>query len=79
MQNLYRIILKLIFDFLVALVLFCILFIPALYFAFRIYLQDFSNPFYVPKRVLLVRFGANTLGRPDATAPSANASAIRAI
>jgi len=51
MQNLYRIILKPTFDFLVALILFVILFIPALYFALRIFLQDFSNPFYTPKRV----------------------------
>ena len=51
MPNLYRTILKPTFDFLVAFVLFSILFIPALYFAVRIFLQDFSNPFYIPKRV----------------------------
>ena len=51
MPNLYRTILKPIFDFVVALILFVILFIPALYFALRIFLQDFSNPFYIPKRV----------------------------
>jgi lipopolysaccharide/colanic/teichoic acid biosynthesis glycosyltransferase len=51
MQNLYRIILKPTFDFLVALILFIILFIPAFYFAIRIFLQDFSSPFYIPKRV----------------------------
>ena len=51
MPNLYRTILKPVFDFLLALVLFSILFIPAFYFAVRIFLQDFSNPFYTPKRV----------------------------
>lgn len=51
MPNLYRVILKPTFDFLVALILFAILFIPAFYFAVRIFLQDFSNPFYIPKRV----------------------------
>lgn len=51
MQNLYRLIIKPILDFLIALILFSILFIPAFYFAIRIFLQDFSNPFYVPIRV----------------------------
>lgn len=51
MPNLYRTILKPIFDFLVALILFSVLFIPSFYFAVRIFLQDFSNPFYIPKRV----------------------------
>ena len=51
MPNLYRFIIKPIFDFLIALILFSILFIPAFYFAIRIFLQDFSNPFYVPIRV----------------------------
>ena len=51
MRILYRLIVKPIFDFLVALILFSILFLPALYFSVRIFLQDFSNPFYVPKRV----------------------------
>ena len=51
MPNLYRLIIKPIFDFLIALILFAILFIPAFYFAIRIFLQDFSNPFYVPIRV----------------------------
>lgn len=51
MPSLYKIILKPIFDFLVALILLCILFIPAFYFTIRIFLQDFSNPFYIPKRV----------------------------
>jgi len=51
MLNLYRAILKPAFDFLVALTLFSILFIPALYFTVRIFLQDFSNPFYIPQRV----------------------------
>jgi len=51
MLSLYKLIFKPIFDFLVALILFSILFLPALYFSVRIFLQDFSNPFYVPKRV----------------------------
>ena len=51
MRSLYKLIFKPIFDFLVALILFSILFLPALYFSVRIFLQDFSNPFYVPKRV----------------------------
>ena len=51
MRSLYKLIFKPIFDFLVALILFSILFLPALYFSARIFLQDFSNPFYVPKRV----------------------------
>ena len=51
MPSLYRTILKPIFDFLVALILLSILFVPAFYFAIRIFLQDFSNPFYAPKRV----------------------------
>lgn len=51
MQNPYRLIIKPILDFLIALILFAILFIPAFYFAIRIFLQDFSNPFYVPIRV----------------------------
>jgi lipopolysaccharide/colanic/teichoic acid biosynthesis glycosyltransferase len=51
MRILYRLIVKPIFDFLVALILFSILFLPALYFSVRIFLQDFSNPFYIPKRV----------------------------
>ena len=51
MRSLYKLIFKPIFDFLVALILFSILFLPALYFSVRIFLQDFSNPFYIPKRV----------------------------
>ena len=51
MPNLYRAIFKPIFDFAIALILFSILLIPALYFSIRIFLQDFSNPFYVPQRV----------------------------
>ena len=51
MRSLYRTILKPIFDFLVALILLSILFVPAFYFTIRIFLQDFSNPFYIPKRV----------------------------
>jgi len=51
MLSLYKLIVKPIFDFLVALILFSILFLPALYFSVRIFLQDFSNPFYIPKRV----------------------------
>lgn len=51
MPNLYRLITKPIFDFIVALILLLILLIPAFYFAIRIFLQDFSNPFYVPIRV----------------------------
>tara|TARA_B100001175_G_scaffold76821_1_gene64195 strand:+ start:20679 stop:21434 length:756 start_codon:yes stop_codon:yes gene_type:complete len=51
MPSLYKAILKPIFDFIVALILLCILFVPAFYFAIRIFLQDFSNPFYIPKRV----------------------------
>jgi lipopolysaccharide/colanic/teichoic acid biosynthesis glycosyltransferase len=51
MPSLYRTILKPIFDFLVALILLSILFVPAFYFTIRIFLQDFSNPFYIPKRV----------------------------
>lgn len=51
MPNLYRAILKPIFDFLIALILFSMLFIPALYFSIRIFLQDYANPFYIPQRV----------------------------
>lgn len=51
MPNLYRVIFKPTFDFVIALILFSILFIPALYFSIRIFLQDYSNPFYVPQRV----------------------------
>ena len=51
MLSLYKSILKPIFDFSIASILFVILFIPSFYFGIRIFLQDFSNPFYIPKRV----------------------------
>ncbi len=51
MLNLYKVIVKPTLDFLIALILFSILFLPALYFSLRIFLQDFGNPFYVPQRV----------------------------
>lgn len=51
MQKIYQLIIKPILDFFIALLLFSILFFPALYFSIRIFLQDYANPFYVPKRV----------------------------
>tara|TARA_X000000368_G_scaffold6338_1_gene4886 strand:+ start:509 stop:1267 length:759 start_codon:yes stop_codon:yes gene_type:complete len=51
MQKIYKIIIKPIFDLCIALVLLLVLFLPALYFGIRIFLQDFSSPFYVPERV----------------------------
>jgi len=51
MQNLYKIFFKPLFDFLVATIIFITLFIPVIYFSVRIFLQDFSNPFYMPIRV----------------------------
>tara|TARA_B100001250_G_scaffold360657_1_gene338279 strand:+ start:23953 stop:24708 length:756 start_codon:yes stop_codon:yes gene_type:complete len=51
MQSLYKSIFKPLFDFIIALLLFSILFLPLVYFSFRIFLQDFHNPFYVPLRV----------------------------
>tara|TARA_A100001011_G_scaffold340556_1_gene372769 strand:- start:9212 stop:9961 length:750 start_codon:yes stop_codon:yes gene_type:complete len=51
MQKIYKNIIKPIFDLIIALVLLLILFLPAFYFGIRIFLQDFSSPFYIPERV----------------------------
>lgn len=51
MQKIYKNVIKPIFDLIIALVLLLILFLPAFYFGIRIFLQDFSSPFYIPERV----------------------------
>ena len=51
MQSLYKSIFKPLLDFIIAFILFCILFLPLVYFSFRIFLQDFHSPFYIPFRV----------------------------